>query len=242
MKKFKPLKEKDQTIDKKHIKKVKYSLVIIVVAFLAIGWYLADAYPAQEEAKALLNNSSNIHYQGQNVVVSSKTGGTTGLIFYPGAKVEYTAYLPLLQQLADQGITSVLIKMPFNMAIFNENAAAEVFEKMPEIKTWYIGGHSMGGAMASSYAAKHPDKVEGVVLLGAYLYGDYPPEKTLVIYGSFNESVEEKIQGGEQVIEIEGGNHAQFGNYGKQRGDHEATISAQEQQREAITAIIDFIE
>ena len=109
--------------------------------------------------------------------------------------------------------------MPFRMAIFDANAAEDVMEQFPDIRHWYIAGHPMGGAMASQFAASHPDEVDGLILLGAYIYGDYPPEKTLTVYGSLNQSVEDHIDYTENVVEIEGGNHAQFGNYGPQKGD-----------------------
>ena len=95
--------------------------------------------------------------------------------------------------------------------------------------------------MASQFASEHPDEVDGLILLGAYLYGDYPPSDTLTIYGSLNQSVEDKIDYTENVVEIEGGNHAQFGNYGPQEGDLPATISAEEQQAQAVAAISGFI-
>ena len=69
----------------------------------------------------------------------------------------------------------------------------------------------------------------GLVLLRAYLYSDYPPADTLTIYGSLNQSEEDKIDCTENVVEIEGDNHAQFGNYGPQKGDALAVISAEEQ-------------
>jgi pimeloyl-ACP methyl ester carboxylesterase len=131
--------------------------------------------------------------------------------------------------------------MPLNMAIFNENAADEAMEKLPDIKEWYVGGHSMGGAISSAYAAGHPEKVEGLILMGAYLYGDYPGDRTLVIYGSLNVSVEKHLKGTEHVFRIEGGNHAQFGNYGVQRGDAAAVISREEQQESAAEAVKGFI-
>ena len=82
--------------------------------------------------------------------------------------------------------------------------------------------------MASQFAADHPDQVEGLILLGAYLYGDYPPADTLTIYGSLNQSVEDQLDYMENVVEIPGGNHAQFGNYGPQKGDPPASITAAE--------------
>ena len=95
--------------------------------------------------------------------------------------------------------------------------------------------------MASQFAADHPEKVDGLILLGAYLYGDYPAEDTLTIYGSLNQSVEDKIDYTENIVEIEGGNHAQFGNYGPQKGDLPAAISAEEQQEQTVEAIRSFL-
>ena len=127
------------------------------------------------------------------------------------------------------------------MAIFDANAAAKIIDQFPDIKNWYIGGHSMGGAMASSYASKHQDRVKGLILLGAYIYGNYPAENTLTVYGTFNTSVADKINYTENIVVIEGGNHAQFGNYGKQKGDPDATISREEQQSIAVAAIKEFL-
>ena len=53
--------------------------------------------------------------------------------------------------------------------------------------------------------------------------------------------MEDEIDYTENVVEIEGGNHAQFGNYGPQKGDLPAAISAAEQQAQAVEAISDFI-
>ncbi len=147
----------------------------------------------------------------------------------------------MLDQIRQTGVTCILVHMPFHMAIFDSNAADDVIEQFPSIEHWYIAGHSMGGAMASQYAANHSDQVDGLILLGSYIYGDYPDEDTLTIYGSLNQSVEDHIHYTENIVEIEGGNHAQFGNYGPQKGDLPATISAEEQQAQTVDAIQDFI-
>ena len=94
------------------------------------------------------------------------------------------------------------------MAIFDANAAEEVMARLLEYQHWYMAGHSMGGAMASKFASDHPDQVDGLILMGAYLYGDYPEEHTLTIYGSLDQSVEDHIDYTENIVEIEGGNHA----------------------------------
>jgi pimeloyl-ACP methyl ester carboxylesterase len=204
--------------------------------------YASDYYKADDMAISILQRENVSEVVEDLIIVSSPSTGETGLIFYPGAKVEYSAYLPILEKISQStGITCFLIKMPFNMAIFDPDAAAGIMEQFPDIKNWYVAGHSMGGAMASDYASKNQDRVDGLVLLGAYIYGTYPPEKALTIYGSFNTSVKEKIDYTENIIVIEGGNHAQFGNYGKQKGDAEATISREEQQNQAVEAIKKFI-
>jgi dienelactone hydrolase len=190
----------------------------------------------------VMQGNLNIEVVDNLTILSPYIQGDTALIFYPGAKVEHIAYLPILKKLTEKGITCVLVEMPFNMAIFDSDAAEDVFEKLPEIKNWYIGGHSMGGAMASSYAAKNKDKIEGLILLGAYVYGDYPAEKALTVYGTFNSNLEEHIDYTENIVVIEGGNHAQFGNYGEQKGDPKATISAEEQQNITVDAILNFIQ
>lgn len=135
-----------------------------------------------------------------------------------GAKMEETAYLPLLDQLRRTVLTCVLVEAPFRMAIFDADAAEDVMAQFPDIEHWYIAGHSLGGAMASRFAADHPEAIDGLILLGAYLYGDYPPADTFTVYGSLNQSVEDEIDYTENVVEIQGGNCAQFGNCGPRRG------------------------
>lgn len=95
--------------------------------------------------------------------------------------------------------------------------------------------------MASKFASDHPDRVNGLILLGAYIYGDYALENTLTIYGTLDGLVAEDIDYTTNTVPIEGGNHAQFGNYGPQKGDLTATISTQEQQVQTVAAIEAFI-
>lgn len=189
----------------------------------------------------MLEKDNNYTVDGNLTVLFPTSSYDSAIIFYPGAKVETEAYLPILDQIRSKGILCILVEMPFHMAIFDSNAGEDIIEKFPDIKHWYMAGHSMGGAMASKFAAVHKEDIDGVILLGAYLYGDYPEEDTLTIYGSLNQSVEDKIDYTENIVEIEGGNHAQFGNYGMQKGDVPATITTQEQQKQAVDSIIEFI-
>ena len=42
-----------------------------------------------------------------------------------------------------------------NLAVLDLNAAKGIPEQYPQIKHWYIGGHSLGGSMAASHAANN---------------------------------------------------------------------------------------
>ena len=223
-------------------KKVLLGIVILLVLLAgAFFWYVSDYYRAEDIAVSVLAQDDGITVQDNLTILSPSSPTDTAVIFSPGAKVEAIAYLPLLDQIRQTGVTCILVDMPFHMAIFDTDAAQDVIAQFPEFEHWYIAGHSMGGAMASQFATDHPDEVDGLILLGAYLYGDYPIADTLTIYGSLNQSVKDKLDYTENVVEIAGGNHAQFGNYGAQKGDPPATISAAEQQAQAVSAIETFI-
>ena len=217
------------------------ALLILAILTGAFFWYVSDYYRAEDAALEVLAQDRGITVQDNLTILSPAYPTDTAIIFYPGAKVEAEAYLPLLDQIRQTGVACILVHMPFHMAIFDANAAEAVIDQFPEYQHWYIAGHSMGGAMASQFASDHPDLVDGLILMGAYIYGDYPAEDTLTIYGSLNQSVEDNIDYTENIVEIEGGNHAQFGNYGPQKGDLPAAISAEEQQKQTVEAIEAFL-
>ena len=234
---------KTKPMSRRRKRLVAGGILLLILAILtgAFFWYVSDYYRAEDVALEVMAQGSGITVQDNLTILSPTYPTDTAIIFYPGAKVEAEAYLPLLDQIRQTGVTCILVHMPFNMAIFNADAAEEVISRFPEIQHWYVAGHSMGGAMASKFASDHPDQVDGLILMGAYIYGDYPDEDTLTIYGSLNQSVEDNIDYTENIVEIEGGNHAQFGNYGPQKGDLPATISAEEQQAQTVEAIEVFL-
>lgn len=220
--------------------------IVFALLLLAAGAfyiYTLDYYRADEAAvQAMAGEENSIVTKDKMwIFYPEQQASDTALIFYPGGKVEAAAYAPLLKQLSQQGITCVLMQMPFNLAVFDMNAADRVFEQLPEVKHWYIGGHSLGGAMASSYAGKNAGRLEGMILLGAYPVGatELP---TLAIYGSEDMILNtDKLEDTPNQHIIEGGNHAYFGNYGEQDGDGAAPITREEQQRQAVENIMAFI-
>ena len=230
-----------KTKSKKALRVGAILLGVLLVCAAAFLLYTADYYRAEEEALAVMTGETGVERRGKLTVLLPDYETDTGIVFYPGAKVEPEAYLPLLRQLRQEGVACVMAEMPFHMAIFAPDVALDAMAAVPAVEHWYIAGHSMGGAMASQFAAENSAAVEGLILLGAYPYGEYPLEDTLTVYGSLNTSVAEKITYTENVVVIEGGNHAQFGSYGPQKGDAEALITAEEQQRITVEAIGDFL-
>lgn len=228
--------------------------VLLLIAIFACGIYLSDYYHADINAIEAFSYSNNIEWSvcDDGSILCEADGATKGLIFYPGGKVEYTAYVPLMQACAESGITCIITKMPFNLAVLDINAADGVKEKYPEIEKWYIGGHSLGGSMAASYLEDKANEYEGLILLGSYSTADLSDTalKVLSIFGSEDEVMncqkydENKGNLPETFTEIiiEGGCHAYFGVYGEQEGDGTPTITCDEQIKETADAIKMFVE
>ncbi|MBR1567171.1 MAG: alpha/beta hydrolase [Oscillospiraceae bacterium] len=176
-------------------------------------------------------------------------GEDTALIFYPGAKVEAAAYAPLLAKIAAGGTDCFLVEMPLHFAFFGVNAADPIIETN-SYAHWVLAGHSLGGVAASNYARTHTDTVAGLVLLASYPTDETGSMPFLSIYGDrdgvLNRESYEKSrvfwpEDAEELV-IPGGNHAQFGDYGPQRGDGEAAITQDEQQTQTAQAILYWIQ
>ncbi len=217
--------------------------IVVVLLFLAFGIYLTDYSEATQAAKDAMDAGKT---KGDYTVFDG--GGEVGLVFYPGGKVEHSAYAPLMKALSEKGITCVLVEMPFKLAVFDINAYKDAVKQAPDVKNWYIGGHSLGGA-AATMAANGADGVfEGVVLLAAY-----PTEKMEVPALSVTASLDgvmnaEKYEEGKtffaensKEVLIEGGNHAGFGSYGDQKGDEIATLPKEVQLKQTVDAIVEFV-
>ena len=231
-------------------RKRKFRILVPLFALLqviSLGFLLWTSYYYHADSTA----AAAMQPDGEVSVMKTSTGwlfdgpsDDTGFIFFPGAKVEAEAYAPMLHELAGKGTDVYLVRMPLNLAFFGMKQADAIL-KQSSFSRYYIGGHSLGGAMAASWAAGRENVPDGVILFAAYPVRELDTD-VLLMYGSEDKIVNgKKIEAAENLVRgrfreavIEGGNHAQFGNYGVQKGDGTAGISAEEQQRQAVELIL----
>ena len=228
---------------------IKIGIILFLIVF--VGGFFVYAqfyYHAEKTATDYLNGTDDV-----NVSKISKGlfldgyGNNTTIIFYPGAKVEYTSYLPLFTNLASKGIDCYLVEMPFNLAFFGTNSADDII-KNSSYQHYFMAGHSLGGAMAGSYVNSTSNNISCQIYLASHL----PKEihvPVLSIRGtndgvinltSYNQA-KALVKNNFTEIIINGGNHAQFGYYGVQSGDNPSNITPESQQNQTADAIIRFI-
>ena len=229
--------------------------LVPLVLILALGGFVIWASMAatpMPEALSALQSDAQVEVETEPWLVFRPVGGnpTVGLILYPGGRVDARAYAPTARALAQEGFLVVIVPMPLNLAVLGAGRATEVMAAYPEINTWAIGGHSLGGSMAATFSRQHPEQIEGLVLWASYPAGsdDLSGQDLAVvsIYGTRDGlATPEKVEASRPLlpadadwIAIDGGNHAQFGWYGPQSGDNPATISREEQQRQIVEATL----
>ncbi len=243
------------------LKRINWKLVLAVLAVIVVSLVLAfvvwanDALPASDVALQAMQSDEQVQVSEENGWVTFSPADDAqpevGFIFYPGGRVDYRAYSPVLRMIAEQGYFVALVPAPLNLAFFDINVAASVQAQYPEISHWVVGGHSLGGVAASVYAKDHLDELDGIVF-----FASYPADNSLKntdlnvfsIYGTRDMAGMEKFDETKsllptqtQYVVIDGGNHAQFGSYGFQPGDNEATISPEEQWTQISTATVEFL-
>ena len=231
------------------------ALAVILLGFT--GWALTGPLPEPAALAALQSDSAvavSLVGSGRwQVFTPIVTPATTGLVLYPGGRVAAGAYAAAAHAIAAEGYLVVIVPMPLRLAVFGSGAAEDVISAYPQITHWAVGGHSLGGAFAADFAAKHPALVQGLVLWAAY-----PPAsdnlsqtdlQVVSIYGT-----RDGLAGPEDIapsrnllpadttyVAIEGGNHAGFGRYGPQAGDNAATITPEAQQAQVVVATVGLL-
>ena len=225
------------------------AFIIIFIVLLLLFLYFNDYYRSDESVYKYLENSDAVKIKKNKYgYFFDGNGEKDALIFYPGAKVEYTSYAPLMNSIASNGVDCFLIKMPLNIAFFNPNVASKIIDKYDYDK-WYLSGHSLGGVVASSYINSNNKKIDGLILLASYSTKNINSSvRVLSIYGDLDgvlnienyKKNKKNLNNCDELI-INGGNHSGFGNYGFQKGDKKSKISNEIQQNITTDKIISFI-
>ncbi len=231
-------------------------LIVLVVVFAGfVIWAETPPSPMPEAYNALTSDSSVTVSIGSWLVFAPvSSNASTGFIIYPGGRVDFRSYAPAAHAIAAEGYLVIIPLMPLNLAVFGVGTANDVVGHYPNISSWAIGGHSLGGTMAAQFAFENPSKIKGLVLWAAYPASgtDLSKSNLLVttIHGS-NDGLVSTVQIDDSLkllppstvrVEIAGANHAQFGWYGDQAGDNAATITREAQQNLTVNATVQLLE
>ncbi|GIW06853.1 MAG: thioesterase [Dehalococcoidia bacterium] len=230
----------------------------LAVSCLAVGLFvrLVLPQPPMPEATAATRSDGRVLIQRRAWWEFQPATGNprVGLVFYPGAFVDPVAYAPAARAIAERGYFVALVPMPVGVPLLGIDRAAAVIAANPAVPVWAIGGHSLGGVAASSFAKRNPDLIAGLVLWASYPQASDDlsgaPLAAVSIYGELDPlSSPERVLAARtslpaetQFVEIRGANHAQFGWYGEQFRDRPASISREEQQRVVVEATVTLLE
>ena len=242
------------------IKKILKYLIIGLITLILIGvlgiivWSRTGTYPARAVAISALESTDKVTITQDKWIVFEPVEETDiGLIFYPGGLVEPAAYAPILSQIAENGVLVIITPMPLNLAILNTGAANAVIDAYPEISTWILAGHSLGGASAAIFMENNPQRIDAIAF-----WDSYPPDSAdlsdnsipaISVFsttGEFpntdNYNDKRHLLPADTIFTgIEGASHAQFGDYGPQKGDVVASISLAEQHEQVAEIMLAFI-
>ena len=234
-----------------------FSIIFGIIALIIFSGfiYIQDYHRANTDALNAIESpavSIKVENDGNHILAFIPEEPIAGFIFYPGAKVQYESYAPLMEACAEQNMLCAIPRMPGNLALLDIEAAKNIQEDFPQIKNWYIGGHSMGGAMAAWYAAEHPNELDGLILLASYstknltdsdlrVLSVVASEDHILNWENYRDSFKNNLPADTGEFIIDGGCHAYFGCYGPQGGDGVPRITNQEQIDQTADTISQFI-
>lgn len=234
------------------LKKLKWIWVISGICFTI---WMINSYQTKGVDEIILQSNSSIQVDNtcDAIAFTPKKGFQKIFIFYPGAMVAADAYAPLCRKIAENGFKSIIIKMPWRLPSCGYTKPKELGSFRDSTKQYILAGHSKGGMMAAQFVYENPTLIDKLILMGTTHPRDFDLSKSTVpvmkIYGS-NDGVADKkstelnkpkLPPTTKYVLIKGGNHSQFGYYGSQLGDDEASISREEQQEIILNSILSFI-
>lgn len=239
---------------KKRILLLSAVIVVFLVIMVPLTALLsATTYGPTEELRTYVT-SEDYSEDGNYTVFEPEVSNGTGIILYPGAFVDPLSYAYLGKRLSEHGYLVCLLSVPFKLSIFASMKAEEFIQTRPDVTSWVVGGHSMGGVSAAMFAAKKPDLVDALILLASYPASSTDLSasdlRVLSLYAELDglttladiEDSKSRLPESAVFVEIAGGNHAGFGMYGDQKNDNKARIANLAQQDLVVQYILDFLD
>ncbi|MDJ0314890.1 alpha/beta hydrolase [Arthrobacter sp. H35-D1] len=239
------------------IKVLRWIAVVAFSAVLAMVLWLVPSSATEPSLAAMASDAqvTVTETSDQIVLAPSGTPSSVGVFFQPGARVDARAYVSTLRPLAEDGHTVVIPKQPFGIAFLSTGAYNTARADHCPVNRWVVGGHSLGGTVAAidaqSFATASSDAVVGLLLYASYPATDMSTltAKVLSISGSNDRlATPEKIAESKTMLPagttykvIEGGVHADFGDYGPQTGDGQPSISPDAARTEITGATLEFV-
>ena len=210
------------------------SLLVTLVGFLT---YFHIVFPAERSATLDVFRDDRVQVETSDArVIMSPAGDSLprGILYFPGARVDPYSYLYPLADIAAAGTTVVVVDPLFNMALLDSKGVSELTTGFPDITSWVLAGHSLGGVKACMEAS-HP-AVTHLVLFASYCANDISDLDIEVFQvigdrdGLLDDSLRREAEsllppGQHRTFTIRGANHADFGTYGPQPGDGESVYS-----------------
>ncbi|MFN2215017.1 MAG: alpha/beta hydrolase [Anaerolineales bacterium] len=230
-------------------------ILVLGIAFIGFSIWAYSPLGPMPQALTAIQSSAEVRVGEDPWLVFQPMHGKidTGLIIYPGGRVDPRSYAPAAHALAEDGYLVIIPAMPFNLAVFGWQKAGQVINEYPTISNWVISGHSLGGTMAAKYAISDPDQIDGIILWAAYPASSDDLSasslESMSIYATddgliSNQEIDESrklMPENTSWVKIDGGNHSQFGWYGDQPGDNPASISREIQQQIIIESTKDLL-
>jgi dienelactone hydrolase len=224
--------------------------------------WLLNSYRTRGIDPALFASDAHVSVQrSQDLLAFLPTAGASasGLVFIVGAGVAPDAYAPMLRPIATNGHPVIVVGLPYRIAPLERHRTAAVhraraiIENDTSAESWVIAGHSLGGALVCRIAADAPSRVKAIVLIGTSHPKKIDLSRTRVpitkVFASRDgiatlemiHSTEHLLPADTRWIEIEGGNHSQFGHYGHQLLDGWPTITREQQQAITRVALVEAL-
>ena len=227
--------------------------VVMGVALVAVLLW-ARPFPATPVALAALRSGSDVTIVESATRIELAPNGprsSTGLVFYPGARVDARAYSAILRPIAAAGYLVVIVKLPFGIAFTDVNAAEGVIDDHREVDRWVVGGHSLGGAVGSQFADDHRDLIAGLLFWASFPTRNLSsvPFSVASVSGTEDglatpakiDASRSDLPSTTKFTAVDGAVHADFGDYGPQAGDGTPTIDRASAQRQIVAASLELL-